>query len=170
MANICTLARALRVRFCDYNLTPCILRTVQGGDSATDKGFDIPSDLAKNVRQTAEKLLEWVTDKENSDSFGLFASDLVIQLENCFGSSKSCNVGGRRCGRSCLSYVPLLVSRQNGLPFCWKALTYLLAQCFINTSSICEKDQVFALRTHSEVVSCGKKAAGNEHGITNRGC
>ena len=54
----------------------------------TDKGFDIPSDLAKNARQTAEKLLEWVSDKENSDSFGLFASDLVIQLENCFGSQQ----------------------------------------------------------------------------------
>lgn len=53
----------------------------------TDGGFNIPSVPAQTAQKTAEKLLEWVSDSDNSSLFASFASDLIKQLESCFKSS-----------------------------------------------------------------------------------
>ena len=53
----------------------------------TDGGFNIPSVPAQTTRKTVEKLLEWVSNSDNSSLFASFASDLIKQLESCFKSS-----------------------------------------------------------------------------------
>ena len=50
----------------------------------TDDGFNICSESAVKARETAEKLLEWSSETENQGEFASFASDLTLQLSNCF--------------------------------------------------------------------------------------
>ena len=42
----------------------------------TDEGFRVPSISAKAAVETAEKLLEWCSQPENSNEFELFATNL----------------------------------------------------------------------------------------------
>ena len=52
-----------------------------------DEGFKVGSPSAKAAIETAEKLLEWCSQAENSEAFGHFTIDLLEELETCF---KSC--------------------------------------------------------------------------------
>ena len=55
-----------------------------------DEGFRIPSVSAKAAVKTAEKLLEWCSQEENSQEFEHFATDLVQELDSCFKSCCRC--------------------------------------------------------------------------------
>ena len=62
----------------------------------TDKGFNIPSAPALKAREAAEKLLEWLSDKENDEVFTLFAMDLIEGLEGCFKHGRTRSLKRRR--------------------------------------------------------------------------
>ena len=47
----------------------------------TDEGFRLPSISAKAAVETAEKLLEWCSQPENSNEFELFATNLIEELD-----------------------------------------------------------------------------------------
>ena len=55
-----------------------------------DEGFKIPSASAKAAVKTAEKLLEWCSQEENSQEFEHFATDLIQELDSCFKSCCRC--------------------------------------------------------------------------------
>ena len=61
-------------------------------------GFKIPSPSAKAAVETAEKLLEWCSQTENSEAFGQFTIDLLEELETCFKSCCRSRAEEKKCG------------------------------------------------------------------------
>ena len=97
----------------------------------TDEGFRLPSISAKAAVETAEKLLEWCSQPENSNEFELFATNLIEELDSCFGAHR-CRKDGKSCGRSSLKCNLLLNFDPNGLSFFHLVLMFQLLQFSIS--------------------------------------
>ena len=101
----------------------------------TDESFNLPSESSKYVRKSAERLLEWSSDPESSCLFGSFASELVMQLETCFGSHQSLQRRWEKMWEKLFKLHSSPSFKSKWSSFFVEASAHLLAQYFINMLS-----------------------------------
>ena len=60
-----------------------------------DEGFKLPTQPAVSALKAAETLLRWASNGENSDTLGVFATELVTILKTCIRPSMPASQTGK---------------------------------------------------------------------------